>query len=279
VQFGISTRLYHDRRLGQEQIVEVAEHGFEFLELFATRTHFDYHDPAAADALGGWLAQSGGRLHSVHAPVAAGIGRDGWDRPYSLASADTARRTAAVQEVGALAALARRLPYEYLVVHLGLPDAPGPAPGENTPAAARRSVEELQELTAAAGVRLALEVIPNRLSSVESLVRLIDDLELADGGVCLDFGHAHLMGDVVDAIEGASGHLFTTHVHDNRGRHDEHLVPFEGTIDWAQALFAIQKVGYDGVLLMELARAGSTGDVLRRAQAARRRMEQLFDSE
>jgi sugar phosphate isomerase/epimerase len=47
----------------------------------------------------------------------------------------------------------------------------------------------------------------------------------------------------VDAIETASGALVTTHVHDNRGTADDHLVPFEGRIDWEQALFACQKVG------------------------------------
>ena len=53
-------------------------------------------------------------------------------------------------------------------------------------------------------------------------------------------------GDLVDAIETVSEHLITTHVHDNRGRTDDHLVPFEGTIDWPAALTAVQKVGYDG---------------------------------
>ena len=43
-----------------------------------------------------------------------------------------------------------------------------------------------------------------------------------------------------------SEHLIATHVHDNRGRTDDHLVPFEGTIDWPAALTAVQKVGYDG---------------------------------
>ena len=53
-------------------------------------------------------------------------------------------------------------------------------------------------------------------------------------------------GDLVDAIETVSEHLITTHVHDNGGRTDDHLVPFDGTIDWPAALTAVQKVGYDG---------------------------------
>jgi sugar phosphate isomerase/epimerase len=95
-------------------------------------------------------------------------------------------------------------------------------------------------------------------------------------GVCLDFGHAHLLGEVGDAIEALSGHLATTHVHDNRGRSDEHLPPFEGTIDWDAAIMGTQKIGYDGVLMFEAAGQGSPDDVLRRLAAARTRLESLF---
>ena len=75
----------------------------------------------------------------------------------------------------------------------------------------------------------------------------------------MDFGHAHLMGDVADAVETAAEHLITTHVHDNSGREDDHLVPFQGTIDWAAALMTMQKIGYDGTYLMELANTGTPG--------------------
>jgi sugar phosphate isomerase/epimerase len=105
-----------------------------------------------------------------------------------------------------------------------------------------------------------------------------EDLDSAEVGICLDFGHAHLDGDLVDAIEAVSGHLAAIHVHDNRGRADDHLMPFEGTIDWPAALTAVQKVGYDGALIFEIAARGSSSkDTLARARTARRRMEELLD--
>ncbi len=89
-------------------------------------------------------------------------------------------------------------------------------------------------------------------------------------GICLDFGHAHMDGDLVDAIETVSEHLVTTHVHDNRGRTDDHLLPFEGTIDWPGALTAIQKVGYEGTLLLRDRRARvGEGHPAARPQGAR----------
>ena len=54
----------------------------------------------------------------------------------------------------------------------------------------------------------------------------------------------------------SSEHLIATHVHDNRGRSDDHLLPFDGTIDWAGTLLAVQKIGYDGPFMFESRAAG-----------------------
>ena len=94
--------------------------------------------------------------------------------------------------------------------------------------------------------------------------------------MCMDFGHAHLMGDVPDAIETAAEHLITTHVHDNRRRKDDHLVPFQGTINWPSALVTMMKIGYDGTYMMELATTGTPAAVLEEARRARQRMERAL---
>jgi sugar phosphate isomerase/epimerase len=122
-----------------------------------------------------------------------------------------------------------------------------------------------------------VEVIPNDLSSVSTLVTLLErDFEGTDAGICMDFGHAHLMGDLPDAIETAAEHLLTTHVHDNRGREDDHLVPYRGTIDWPAALVTMRKIGYDGTYLMELANTGTPAAVLEDARRARQKMERAL---
>ena len=125
------------------------------------------------------------------------------------------------------------------------------------------------------GVQIALEVIPNELSRAGSIVHFIE--EDFDGvGICLDVGHAHIDGDVIDAIETVSEYLIATHLHDNAGRSDDHLLPFQGTIDWAGALLAVQKIGYDGPFMLEIVPKGSTTDTLARAQKARQRIEQIM---
>lgn len=69
MRYGISTHLYCDRPLRPEHLAEFAESGFREIEVFATRGHFDYDDPAAAEALGRSLADAGLSLHSMHAPI------------------------------------------------------------------------------------------------------------------------------------------------------------------------------------------------------------------
>ena len=55
-------------------------------------------------------------------------------------------------------------------------------------------------------------------------------------------------------------------------------MPFEGTIDWPAALTAMQKVGYDGPLMFEIAAHGSAERDAGGAQKARQRMERLLQT-
>ena len=277
-RFGLSTHLFHDHRLTREHLALAARHGFDAIEVFATRTHFDYRDDAAVTNLASWLTETKLELHSMHAPIAETVRRGEMVGPYSTASGDEGRRAAAVVEVKAALAMATRIPFRVLVLHLGVPTSTRPPANDNQPAAARRSLGEIAAAAAAVGVHVAVEIIPNPISTPGALVRLIDDEadELEGVGICLDYGHAHLMGDVAEAIEEISGHLLTTHVHDNRRRADDHLPPFAGSIDWDLAMVETQKIGYDGVLMFEVADSGDAAATLQRCADARERLERTF---
>jgi len=267
--FGVSTHLFLGDRLDRDHLVEIAAHGFDAVEVFAVLDHFDYHDVGAAIALAEWLDDTRLALHSFHAPIAAGYAATGWREAYSLAAGDEPRRKRAVTETSAVLALAAVVPYQVLVVHGGVPEPHGVA-ADNQIGSLVRSLEELAPVAANAGVRLAVEIIPNALSTPEALVQLLESgLEAEDLGLCLDVGHARLMGDVVDAIETCSGFLIATHLHDNRGRRDDHLVPGQGVVDWGATLLALQKVGYDAAWMFELAAATERRAILERAAKAR----------
>ncbi|MBP7775997.1 MAG: sugar phosphate isomerase/epimerase [Acidobacteria bacterium] len=274
-RFSISTYLFHQTRLDREHLVEIAAHGFDAIELFALRSHFDYTDPAAVEQLGEWLDDTRLSLAAVHAPTAEAF--DGrWRGSLSLAATGTAARLAAVDHTWAAIDIAKTLRYDTLVVHLGLPEHAA-APGDNDAVAARASLDVLMPYAGECGVQIALEVQTNRLSTPDALVALIE--EAADwpvAGICVDTGHARLLGDPVDAIESASGHIIATHVNDNRGLRDDHLVPYDGAIDWPRALLAFLKVGYAGPWTFEVAPAMPPVATLARAAAARQRFEQAL---
>jgi len=276
MRFGISTHLYHDRRLERDHLAQIAAYGFDAVELFADRRHFDYRDEGAITKLGHWLAETGLRLASVHAPIelSSGAGQPGG--ALSNALPDGARRQAAIRETEAALEIARRVPFDLLIVHLGTPAARA-EPGDNSRAAAIRSAEEICRLADVVGIRVAFEVIPNELSTAAALATMLErDLEAPRAGICMDFGHAHLMGDVADAIETAAEHLIATHIHDNGGREDRHLAPFLGSINWDMALMSMQKIGYDGTYLLELANTGEPASVLDEARRARERFERTL---
>lgn len=238
-RFGVSSRLFHDARLSREQLVHIAAHGFDAVEISLTPKHFDCRDDEAVAELAEWLSDTRLALHAVHAPAAG-----------------------ATDDLDAVLAMARQVPFGFLVLH---------------PTAAPAGLAALADRAALMGVRVALEVMNDQKSDAAALVRLVEDeLEDTNIGICLDFGHAHLRGDLGDAIETASGHVCTIHVHDNAGRRDDHLVPYSGSIHWESAMMETQKIGYDGVLVFEPAGGSDPLDVLKRSAKARERLEKAF---
>ena len=90
-RFGVSTHLYHGERLQPAHLREIASHGFESVEVFATRNHFDYHDERSIAALREWLRESQLELPSVHAPIVDSLVGDRWGRAYSTATGTRSR--------------------------------------------------------------------------------------------------------------------------------------------------------------------------------------------
>jgi sugar phosphate isomerase/epimerase len=278
-RFGVSTHLYHGEALRREHLLEIAANGFETVEVFATRSHLNYHDPRCVEALSAWLAESRLELHSVHAPIMDSLVNNTWGRAYSTAIRDESTRQTTIREIEAALSIASVVPFKFLVVHLGLPASQMPGTDDNRRDAAIRSIENIHQLAEPLGVRVALEVMPNDLSTASALVDLIENhVDFPDLGICMDVGHAFILGDPAEAIETASGHLVTTHIHDNRRQQDDHVVPFEGGIDWASTMMAMEKIGYDGVSMFEVRNTDSSAAVLARARSARKRLEGLISA-
>ncbi len=68
---------------------------------------------------------------------------------------------------------------------------------------------------------------------------------------CWDTGHANCEGSQYDEIMAVGDELYGIHYNDNRGKQDEHLPPFMGTLNHDEVLRALIDVGYKGYFTLE----------------------------
>ena len=107
----------------------------------------------------------------------------------------------------------------------------------------KRIVEHAEEL----GIKVAFEntKIPGYLEFV------FDYIKNDNAGICYDSGHAHChFGDKFD-FERFKDKIFAVHLHDNNGFADQHLLPFDGTIDWNALAKNLVKANYNGPITLE----------------------------
>lgn len=278
MHFALSTHLFHGERLTRAHLETVKAKQFTDVEVFATRSHFNYADDREIAQLARWLDELELKASSMHAPIFMSFVNGQWGRAFSNASGNPARRQEAVDETIQAIAAGRALGCEVVVLHLGLPQDQRVPPDDNDARAVQRSLQQIAGAAAGSGAQLAIEIIPNDLSTVGAVVEwLTGDLDLGTAGVCLDVGHAHLMGGAPEAAEALAGHVITTHIHDNRGSSDDHLVPFAGTLDWPAVLASLWKVGFGGRLVFEVADSGDAAGVLERTVGARDRLQAILD--
>ena len=90
------------------------------------------------------------------------------------------------------------------------------------------------------------------MTDIADFTALVESFASPFAGICYDTGHAHMCGhDLVKDITMMGSHLVATHIADNRGESDEHLLPFYGTIGWEDVLAALSQIGYQGDLTYE----------------------------
>ncbi|MDP9174524.1 MAG: sugar phosphate isomerase/epimerase [Planctomycetota bacterium] len=81
----------------------------------------------------------------------------------------------------------------------------------------------------------------------------IDRLDHPRLGANLDIGHCQVIGESIPAaIELLADRIWNIHVEDIPGRKHYHLIPGEGTIDWASVKSALKAIDYRPFLTVEL---------------------------
>jgi sugar phosphate isomerase/epimerase len=246
----LSTYRYVKQPLAPTVLGEIARAGIKSIEVFCAPVHFVYGSPQGVREFAGALQDQGLSLHSMHSPTERELspGRES-GVPISICDPERIRRVDAVDEVKRVLEVAERIPYRFLVQHLGHSHEHKSARAID---GAFNSLEHLCIFAKERGVTIALENTPSEFGSPEALCELIRETHLRDLKFCFDTGHAHREAGIPKSLELMRERIVTTHVHDNHGEKDEHLLPFEGSIDWDETLHALANLPQAPDIVLEL---------------------------
>jgi len=249
-RFGLSTTVFGATPLGARECDLAASHGFSLIEIAARPGHVDWRDAAVIRDVRTFVATAGLEIASL-----------------SVSLTDATAALAAAADLGSPLLIARA---DGCRAHNVGPRALAINTGEF-----RRTLETLAEQAAATVVSAAVE-LPLSMGP-DQMVDLLESLEGAPLGVCLDVGHAQLTSGAAEAIEILSGFIVTVHLNDNTGREDQHRPPYAGSVDWPATLMAFWKTGYSGPAVFELTADPDVPSTLTRAVSARTRLQAILD--
>jgi len=235
----LSTYLFVSRKLNADLLAQIKEHGFSALEIFCSRAHFDYGSKQEIQALKTALEAHRMALISLHAPTSkdtsatreSGI-------PLSICEVERVRRIEAMDEFKRAIDVSEDLPFSRMVLHMGgSRETADPRKRD----AAFSSLEHLVLHAHHAGVTLALENTISEMGGPGYLRAFVDETRLTGLRFNFDIGHANLAdGPAEERLEKSFAPLrdlvASLHLHDNHGEKDEHLPPYDGSIDWSVAI-------------------------------------------
>jgi sugar phosphate isomerase/epimerase len=205
--------------------------------------------------------------------------------PLSICEVERVRRIEAMDELKRVIDVADDLPYSRLVLHMGgSRETADPRKRD----AAFSTLEHLVLHAHHAGVTICVENTTSEMGGPAYLRTFVDETRLTGLRFNFDIGHAHLAElPEQERIEKSFAPLrelvASVHLHDNHGDKDEHLAPYDGSIDWPAAIKTLQSAPQASLpIVLELKEktgpeAPSTAEQLSAARKALDRFQQAWD--
>src|SRR6267378_223657 len=235
----LSTYLFISRKLIPELLEQIAGAGFQGIEIFCTRSHFEYSIKTEIQAMAGALERNHLELASLHAPTSRDVSamRES-GTPLSICEVERVRRIEAMDELKRVIDVAEDLPYSRMILHMGgSRETADPRKRD----AAFSTLEHLVLHAHHAGVTICVENTTSEMGDPNYLRDFVDETRLAGLRFNFDIGHANLADFPDDqrlekSFSPLRDFVSSVHLHDNRGEKDEHLPPYDGTINWPAAI-------------------------------------------
>jgi len=282
----LSTYLFVSRKLTPEHLEQIAGAGFQGVEIFCTRSHFEYSIKQEVRAMADALEAHHLQLVSMHAPTSRDLSamRES-GTPLSICEVERVRRVEAMDELRRVIDVADDLPYSRLILHMGgTRETADPRKRD----AAFSTLEHLILHAHHAGVAICVENTTSEMGDPAYLRAFVDETRLTGLRFNFDIGHAHLADfPEEERLEKSFSPLrelvSSVHLHDNHGEKDEHLPPYDGTIDWPSAIRVLQSAPQTSLpLVLELkektgAEAPTVAEQLTAGRTAMDRFEETWE--
>jgi len=277
----LSTYLFISKKLTPELLGQIAEAGFQGIEIFCTRSHFEYTLKQEVRAMASALEAHRLQLVSLHAPTSRDISamRES-GTPLSICEVERVRRIEAMDELKRVIDVADDLPYSRLILHMGgSRETEDPRKRD----AAFSSLEHLILHARHASVTVCVENTLSEMGNPEYLRAFVDETRLSGLRFNFDIGHAFLAElPEEERLEKSFAPLrelvSSVHLHDNHGEKDEHLPPYDGSIDWPSAIKLLKSGAQNGLpLILELKEktAHEAGTAAEQLVAARKSLDRF----
>lgn len=240
----------------EEAIREIGKAGFEAVDLDLAFNKLS-HDPMAEDDWKDWVERQIQAAAEYNMPITQGhahfFSREHCER---LDAEEITRRENIIKRDIEAAGMCG---IKWLVIH------PGSYCDDvyySRKISMEKNVEQCKRLGEVAvkhGVGIAIEnlaihKLPCFCASTDDLMELLD--RLGDDkifGICWDTGHGMLNQlDQPAAIRHMGKRLKALHINDNGGQKDEHILPFQGQIEWKPILKALGESGFENDFTFEV---------------------------
>lgn len=272
----ISTHVFVYEKLEQDHLLMIRDAGFDTVEIWGARPHFDYTDRQRVTWLGETIARLGLAIDSFHSPLYTELKERAVRDWLNLGAADPDERHRAVEENKKLIEAAVELGGRIIVLH-HCTDRSG---AESEPHFAD-SIAELVE-TAAGRITLGIENLVHPYSVFANLKRHTQKYSPAEVALTLDVGHSQVNSTPSQQIADGGQRIASLHIHDNNGQRDEHLPPGDGVIDWSAVRSGLESLSFAGPFTQELRDPDRDSDDLNRfvvvLAKARAAYDKIFSS-
>ena len=109
-------------------------------------------------------------------------------------------------------------------------------------------IKKITDYAKEVGVKVAFENTKIR-GYLEYVLGNITDSHV---GMCFDAGHFHAHFDDDFNHEFVKNRIFAVHLHDNDKSDDQHLLPYDGTVNWNLVVEKLKDCNYNGPITLEL---------------------------